>query len=198
MANAVLNKEGFAIEAGDITVFHYNGETREYGGNSVEFLVVGIGIPAQSCTDAPPVVKAGFAVCRNASLDDWEYVADHRGETVYDKASGQPKEVYTLGEYADDVTPLAPATEYDRWNGSGWATDKAAEKAGLAEDAEQQKAALLASAKEHISLWQTELLLGLISDEDKAELIVWMKYIQALQLVDISLAPDISWPPQPV
>lgn len=63
--------------------------------------------------------------------------------------------------------------------------------------AEQQKATLLAGAQETISFWQTELQLGIISDEDKASLIAWMNYIKTVQAVDTSKAPDITWPVPP-
>ncbi|MFC2858652.1 tail fiber assembly protein [Citrobacter farmeri] len=63
--------------------------------------------------------------------------------------------------------------------------------------AEEQKKALLLEAQATISLWQTELQLGLISDEDKASLIAWMNYIKAVQEVDTSKAPDITWPDKP-
>ena len=63
--------------------------------------------------------------------------------------------------------------------------------------ADATKEALISSAKETISLWQTELQLGVISDEDKASLIVWMNYIKAVQAVDTSKAPDITWPDKP-
>lgn len=197
MAKATLNKNGIATKAGDITVYNYDGETREYLASTVEFLAVGVGIPANSCTDAPVEEKDGFAVCRKGSLDGWEYVADHRGETVYDTKTGQPVEITSPGEYADNVTTIAPSTPYDRWNGSEWVTDADAQKSGQVLEAEQQKSALLAEAQSTISLWQTELQLGIISDDDKASLIAWMKYIQALNAVDTSAAPDIEWPVKP-
>ncbi|HEB6949177.1 TPA: tail fiber assembly protein [Salmonella enterica subsp. enterica serovar Hvittingfoss] len=197
MAKATLNKNGIATKAGEITVYNFDLITREYLAESVEFLAVGVGIPANSCTDAPVEEKDGFAVCRKASLDDWEYVADHRGETVYDTQTGQPVEITSPGEYADNVTTIAPSTPYDRWNGSAWVTDADAQKRGQVLEAEQQKSALLAEAQSTISLWQTELQLGIISDGDKASLIAWMKYIQALNLVDTSTAPDIDWPVKP-
>lgn len=197
MAKATLNKSGIATKAGDMTVFNYDGETREYLASSVEFLAVGVGIPANSCTDAPVEEKAGFAVCRKTSLDGWEYVADHRGETVYDTETGQSVEITSPGEYADNVTTIAPSTPYDHWNGSEWVTDAEAQRSGQVKDAERKKAALLAEAQSTISLWQTELQLGIISDDDKASLIAWMKYIQALNAVDTSTAPDIEWPVKP-
>ncbi|MCX8958167.1 tail fiber assembly protein [Erwinia psidii] len=57
---------------------------------------------------------------------------------------------------------------------------------------EQQKALLRTEAQSTISLWQTEPELDIISDEDKTRLIAWMKYIQALDAV------DIMWPEKPV
>lgn len=63
--------------------------------------------------------------------------------------------------------------------------------------AEAEKLARIDNAKKHISLWQTQLQLGMISDADKAKLIEWMHYITALQAVDTSTAPDIQWPPEP-
>lgn len=197
MSKATLNKQGITTKAGDMTVYNYDGETREYLASSVEFLAVGVGIPANSCTDAPVEEKEGFAVCRAASLDGWEYVADHRGETVYDTQTGQPVEITSPGEYADNVTTIAPSTPYDRWNGSAWVTDKDAQKSGQVMEAKQKKAALLAEAQSTISLWQTELQLGIISDDNKASLIAWMKYIQALNAADTSTAPDIEWPVKP-
>ena len=197
MAKATLNKNGIATKAGDVTVYNYDSVTREYLASSVEFLAVGVGIPANSCTDAPVDAKKGFAVCRTVSLNEWEYTADHRGETVYDTATGQPVKITTPGDYADGLTTIAPSTPYDKWNGSEWVTDKDAQKSGQVLEAEQQKSVLLAEAQSIISLWQTELQLGIISDDDKASLIAWMKYIQALNVVDTSTAPDIEWPVKP-
>lgn len=52
-------------------------------------------------------------------------------------------------------------------------------------------------AMSKISVWQTELQLGIISDNDKASLINWLLYIKELQAVDTSSAPDIEWPLPP-
>ena len=197
MAKATLNKSGIAIKAGDMTVYNFDGKTREYLSASVEFLAVGVGIPANSCTDVPVDEKAGFAVCRTATLDGWRYVTDHRGETVYDTETSQPVEITELGDYPDNVTTIKPLTPYDRWSGSEWVTDETAQKSGQVLEAKQQKSALLTEAQSVISLWQTELQLGIISDDDKASLIAWMKYIQALNAIDTSTAPDIEWPERP-
>ncbi|HGF5592908.1 MULTISPECIES: tail fiber assembly protein [Enterobacteriaceae] len=197
MSEAKLNSNFIAIVAGDITVFNYDGETREYLSSSVEYLAVGVGIPANSCTDAPGESKEDFTICRSADFTAWEYVADHRGETVYSTETGEAVIISAPGDYPNDTTTLAPPTPYDTWNGSEWVTDTKAQHAADVEAAEQQKAALLAEVQTTISLWQTELQLGIISDEDKASLIAWMKYIKAVQAVDTSKAPDITWPDKP-
>ena len=83
MNKAVLNSKLIAIKAGDIIIYNYDGETREYISTSTEYLAVGVGIPACSCLDAPGSNKAGYAICRSVDLNSWEYVPDHRGEVVY-------------------------------------------------------------------------------------------------------------------
>lgn len=197
MAQAKLNSELIATVAGDVTVFNYDGVTREYLSSSVEYLAIGVGLPANSCTDAPGESKDDFAICRTADLTAWEYVADHRGETVYSTETGEAVAITVPGDYPEGTTTQAPVTEYDTWNGSEWVTDTEAQHMADVEAAEQQKAALLAEAQATISLWQTELQLGIISDEDKASLIAWMNYIKAVQAVDTSAAPDINWPEKP-
>ncbi|WP_316389686.1 tail fiber assembly protein [Enterobacter cloacae] len=197
MTQAKLNSEFVATVAGDITVYNYDGETREYLSSSVEYLAVGVGLPANSCTDAPGESKDNFVICRTADFTAWEYVADHRGETVYSTETGDAMMVSLPGDYPEGTTPLAPSTPYDTWNGSEWVTDTEAQHAADVGAAEQQKAALLLEAQATISLWQTELQLGIISDEDKASLIAWMNYIKAVQAVDTSKAPDVTWPDKP-
>ncbi|GAB2928081.1 tail fiber assembly protein [Hafnia psychrotolerans] len=194
MAKAKLNSELIATAAGDITVFNYDSENCEYLSSSVEFLAVGIGLPANSSIEEPGAGKEGYAICRTADLKAWEYIIDHRGETVYSTETGEAVTITVPGDYPEGTTTLAPSTPYDTWNGSDWMTDTEAQHTADVEAAEQQKAALLAEAQATISLWQTELQLGIISEDDKASLIAWMNYIKAVQAVDTSTAPDINWP----
>ncbi|WP_213322306.1 tail fiber assembly protein [Klebsiella aerogenes] len=69
--------------------------------------------------------------------------------------------------------------------------------------AEDKRKFLISSASDTISLWQSELLLGQINDDDKASLIQWMAYIKALQVLDFSDIEDetgydaIVWPQTP-
>lgn len=63
--------------------------------------------------------------------------------------------------------------------------------------AAQKKEELIALAIATTSLWRTELLLGLISDEDKAALTDWILFQREVQDIDIEKAPDIEWPEPP-
>ncbi|SPX10578.1 tail fiber assembly [Escherichia coli] len=107
MNKAVLNNELIAIKAGVITIYNYDGETREYISTSTEYLAVGVGIPACSCLDAPVTHKAGYAICRSADFNSWEYVPDHRGEIIYSTETGESKEITAPGDYPENTTTIA-------------------------------------------------------------------------------------------
>lgn len=197
MNNAILNDDLIAVQAGNIVVYNYDGETREYISESTEYLAAGVGIPANSCLDAPGAHKAGYAIRRSENLNSWEYTPDHRGETVYNTDTGNTEEITTLGDYPKNTTTIAPSTPYDKWDGEKWVTDINAQHVAEVEAAEQQKSVQLLFAKEKIILWQTELQLGIISDEDKEKLISWVNYIKAVQAVDTQKAHNIIWPKKP-
>lgn len=78
-----------------------------------------------------------------------------------------------------------------------WGDIPAPTQGQLIVQADAHKAALLASAQSAISLWQSELLLGVISDEDKVSLTAWIAYIKAVKAIDTSAAPDNEWPIAP-
>ena len=63
--------------------------------------------------------------------------------------------------------------------------------------AEQERQSRLSHAYAVTADWRTELALGVISDDDKAKLTLWMQYIKALKAIDPSTAPDVSRPEQP-
>lgn len=197
MAKAELNQNMIATVAGDITVFNYDGDTREYLFTSVEYLAVGVGIPANSCIDAPGESKIGFSICRTADLSSWEYITDHRGQIVYSTETMQQVEVTTLGSYPEGTTPNVPLSPYDKWDGAKWVTDSAAKHDGDIADAELYRQVLLAQVDEVTSDWRVELMLGDISEENKKKLSTWMAYKTAVKTVDVSTAPDVSWPAVP-
>lgn len=198
MNNAILNNELIAVQEGNIIVYNYNSETREYISASTEFLAVGVGIPAYSCLDAPGTHKAGYAICRSADLNSWEYVPDHRGETVYDTETGEAKEITVPGDYPENTTTLAPLTSYDKWDGEKWVTDTEAQHSAAVDAAEAQRQSLIDAAMASISLIQLKLQAGRkLTQAETTRLNAVLDYIDAVTVTDTSTAPDVIWPELP-
>ncbi|MDX7999964.1 tail fiber assembly protein [Xenorhabdus sp. Reich] len=197
MTKAKLDKHLIATAAGDITVFNYNGDTREYFSSSVEFLAVGVGIPAHSCVDVPGESKEGYAICRSQDLLGWEYVADHRGKTIYSIETGEARVITVPGDYPPDTTTNAPVTLFDKWDGKQWVTDNLALKTDYIRRAEQQKLSLQRQADFAIAPLQYAVDLEMATDGERAVLTAWKKYCVLLNRVDCSIAPDIDWPKVP-
>ncbi|EOT3907635.1 tail fiber assembly protein [Escherichia coli] len=193
-----LDENGFATEDGYITVYNYDGVTREYIGLAVEYLPVGVGVPGNSCVDAPISKKDGFAVCRTADLTGWEYVADHRGEIVYNTETGESKEITAPGDYPENTTTIAPLTPYDEWDGEKWVTDTVAQRSAAVDAAEAQRQSLIDAAMASISLIQLKLQAGRnLTQAETARLNAALDYIDAVEATDTSTAPDVIWPELP-
>ncbi|EGT5186464.1 tail fiber assembly protein [Cronobacter sakazakii] len=193
-----LDKNGFATESGFITVYNYDGATREYIGSSLEYLPFGVGVPAHSCIDAPISKKDGFAIRRNADSTGWEYVADHRGETVYSTETGESKEITALGDYPENTTTIAPLTPFDKWDGEKWVTDTEAQHSAAVDAAEAQRQSLIDAAMASISLIQLKLQAGRkLTQAETTRLNAVLDYIDAVTAISTSTAPDITWPEKP-
>ena len=181
MDNAVLNSELIATKAGNITVYSYDGETREYISTSNEYLAVGVGIPAYSCLDEPGIHKAGYAICRSVDLKSWEYVSDHRGEIVYNTETGDSKEITVPGDYPEKTTTIAPLTPYDKWDGEKWVTDTKAQHNAAVEGAELQRQSLIDDAMSSIVLIQLKLQAGRkLTQAETTRLNAVLDYIDAV------------------
>lgn len=177
-----------------------------YYQNTGEFITAGMAdpdpltegnwlIPAHATEIKPPKEKSGYVVC--FINGQWEYIRDYRGSTAYSKADRQSIDVDFVGELPDTLTLSEPETDFDEWNGEKWVTDIQAKKDSELEAEEAQKQFLIAESMEKTQLWQTQLMLGIITDEDKASLREWMLYVQKVQTTDISTAPNTHWPAKP-
>lgn len=71
-------------------------------------------------------------------------------------------------------------------------------KEQLIAKAEYDKQALITEVQAETQLLQTKLALGRITPDEKARLNAWLDYLDELEAVDVSTAPDITWPPKPV
>ncbi|EFT7132204.1 TPA: tail fiber assembly protein [Escherichia coli] len=198
MEQAILGKDGYALNDGEIIVHNYDGETREYISTSTEYLAVGVGIPACSCLDAPGTHKAGYAICRSVDLNSWEYVPDHRGEVVYSTETGDTKEITVPGDYPENTTTIAPLTPYDKWDGEKWMTDTEVQHSAALDAAEAQRQSLINAAMASISLIQLKLQAGRkLTQAETTRLNAVLDYIDAVTATDTSTAPDVIWPELP-
>ncbi|XJI22605.1 hypothetical protein AB2F13_08745 [Escherichia coli] len=116
---AVLDENGIATVAGDITVYHYDEDNP-----GIHLILCGVSRPSGWVLRhiRAPISTAGgnfacYVVCRTATLNGWEHVPDHRGETVYSTENGNPVLITQPGDYPADTTTKQPATPWDNQNG---------------------------------------------------------------------------------
>ncbi|HAW0902666.1 MULTISPECIES: tail fiber assembly protein [Enterobacteriaceae] len=66
-------------------------------------------------------------------------------------------------------------------------------------DAELKKQYLLDQTNEYINgrQWPGKAAMGRLSEDERAQYNLWLDYLDALEAVDTSSAPNISWPSQP-
>lgn len=94
-------------------------------------------------------------------------------------------------------------------SGIGWGYDgsefttpsvPAPTKDDLIASAVTNKTILINQANDYINSkqWPSRLALGRLSNEDKSTFNAWLDYLDALNAIDTSTAPDITWPEQPV
>ncbi|EPB4503215.1 tail fiber assembly protein [Yersinia enterocolitica] len=180
-----------------VTVFNYHYETKEYVGESDYYIAPYTGLPA-SCTEIKPLpAKKGYAVIFNEETQQWEYVEDHRQTEVYNTQTGEPQTISQLGFLPENTTPLAPTSQFDRWNGTQWIKDTDAEKQYYLTEARQKKSILLEEAKTQIEILKDSIEFDIATPTAESELVAWRKYRVQLNQLDISAAPDIDWPPMP-
>jgi hypothetical protein len=107
-------------------IYHYNPETGEPTGQrqaKLDPAEAALGntrylIPKNATDQAPPKAGANEAAVWNGQA--WELVADYRGTTHYDPATGEEMTIATLGE-SPDVTDPPPTELYQPTrNGAAW------------------------------------------------------------------------------
>ncbi|PBN61597.1 tail fiber assembly protein, partial [Escherichia coli] len=64
------------------------------------------------------------------------------------------------------------------------------------QQAENEKQSLLQLVRDKTQLWDSQLRLGIISDENKQKLTEWMLYAQKVESTDTSILP-VTFPEKP-
>lgn len=170
-----------------IKVFNLRADTSEFIGAGDAYIAPHTGLPANCTEIAPPAIPVDHAAIFDEAKQAWSLAEDHRGVTVYDTASGASTVIDVLGPLPENVVTTAPSGQYEKWDGKAWVKDEEAEKNALLAEA-------TAKQSQVIGEWQTALMLGSLSDANKAKLQTWLDYIEALKNVDLS---NPGWPEKP-
>jgi len=177
-----------------IKVFNLRADTCEFIGAGDAYIAPHTGLPANCTEIAPPAIPVDHVAIFDEATQAWSLIEDHRGVTVYDTASGASTVIEELGPLPENVVMTAPSGKYEKWDGKAWIKDEEAEKDALLAEATAKQSQLITEARQVIGEWQTALMLGSLSDSNKAKLQTWLDYIEALKNVDLS-KPE--WPEKP-
>ncbi|MGJ5719650.1 tail fiber assembly protein [Morganella sp. B601] len=111
--------------------------------------------------------------------DDIKQVSDDVMETF----SGTPPSGMRLGA--------------DKKGNPAWVDIPPLSYAELVEQAETKKRYLISEVESETAMLRTKHALGRIKPDEKALLNAWLDYLDELEAVDVSTAPDITWPVKP-
>ncbi|HFJ3948690.1 TPA: tail fiber assembly protein [Salmonella enterica] len=180
-------------KAQTIKIFNLRSDTNEFIGAGDAYIPPHTGLPA-NCTDiAPPDIPSSHIAVFDAETQTWSLKEDHRGETVYDKTTGNQMYISEPGPLPENVTSVSPGGGYKKWDSKAkvWVNDEGAEVAARLREAEGTKSRLLQMASGKIAPLQDAVDLGIATDDEKAQLDEWKKYRVLVNRVDTS-NPD--WP----
>lgn len=185
-------------EAQIIKIYNLRADTKEFIGAGDAYIPPHTGLPANCTTIAPPETKAGFVAIFDEETQQWDVVEDHRDEAVYDTTTRQQLYITEPGALPAGVTPVAPESDFDVWDGQQWVKDEVAERKAALEATAIQKESLINSAMASISVIQLKLSAGRkLTPEETEKLNAVLDYIDAVTATDISSAPDVVFPDKP-
>lgn len=191
---AVFDSNFIATQAGSVQVFHFDLNTREFIGTEEVYIHVGVGLPAFSCLEEPPVQSEYQVAVRSEDNSSWSVTDDYRGITVYDLQTLASHVITEPGPIPGTVTTSAPSTPYDKWDGSAWVVDAEKQHAADVAAAETQKKQMINQVSDDISILQDAVNLNMATDNEKSRLTSLRSYRVLLNRVDTSLAPNVIWP----
>lgn len=134
MEQVQFDTAGFAIGSGFVIAYTTD-SAGVFTGSEEQWISEGCGLAANAYLDPPPKTKQGFAIVRTEK--GWEYIADFRGKTFYDKTTKAEVTISELGEIPENLTALKPESELCEWNGSIWVINQEKQAAHLAQQQTQ-------------------------------------------------------------
>lgn len=123
--------------------------------------------------------------------------------TDYKASNSWPDDVIQVDEdiyieFAATEPPPGKIRAADKKGSPCWIDIPPVSKEELIEQAEAKKQYLIAEVHTETEMLRTKLALGRIKENEKAQLNAWLDYLDELEAVDVSTAPDIIWPVKPV
>ncbi|MFQ2070668.1 tail fiber assembly protein [Aeromonas veronii] len=189
-----LNERGFADESGYLRCHICHPETGEYTGQSDEFISQHTGLPAWAFLEGPTrEPKSGHVWVHSPETASWLEVEDHRGITVYDTVTKERSDITELGPIPDGKTDLTPASPHDKWSGTAWVTDEAAEQQATLEAAMGEQTQRIAMATQQIVILTPAVDGGYAKPEHTQLLADWQRCRYELTLVP----EQLGWPEKP-
>ncbi len=144
---------------------------------------------------APPEPKSGFATQWNG--DEWVYIEDNRGLTVYDKKNRGSSVIDYIGPIKEGYTRSAPGSNFDEWDGSKWVVNADELKKHQVSTASNQKKLLIVEADSEIAALQNAVKYGMAIEGEVESLEAWEVYRIELMRIIPENAPDLTWPVKP-
>lgn len=195
MSEVIFDAAGHATNAGYVRVYHYAGNG-ECLGWSDEYINIGVGLPGSSTMIPPGESVTGMVSVFNGTT--WDKQEDHRGQTAYSIVDRHAVLVDYIGAIKDGYVGAAPATQFDKWDGTAWVEDAEAKRAADIDTAAQKKGVLRSTADNEIAWLQDAVDAGIATGEETALLSMWKAYRVQLMRIKTDTAPDIEWPTTPV
>ncbi|MBY8277230.1 hypothetical protein KW516_05785 [Vibrio fluvialis] len=136
--------------------------------------------------------KEDFAVIATTDLNGTEYVADHRGKMVFNKASPQEsRKVETLGEINDGWTLEVPGSLFDEWVNDCWVTNQQAQYEAQVQQVTNIRESLYVQVVDRLNN-EAKMIRRVEGDETKAA-----EYEAQADAAYLKIRADNPWPIAP-
>lgn len=193
--NLTYDESGFALESG-WEQCHCCAIDGAYLGSEEVYVSINTGLPANAYIDAPPEFGDGEWPSRSRHDESWIIMPDLRGMIAYHIETKAQRVITSLGPLMEMETLVAPASEFDKWDGLQWVTDHGAEAAYALATATATRSALLIEANQHIAVLSDAIDLGMATEDEQAAYDAWRRYRVELTRLDLTVTP-IAWPEKP-
>lgn len=180
-------KNGIATSDVTLLLFSYSEQTHELLSACEYFIRAGSGLPANTTEIKPKKPKTGYIQIFNTENNNWEYIADNRGQTIYNINDKSQSAMVNLGAIPADYTLLEPF-EFSVWDGEKWVLDIDAKNTHTIQQNTALREQLINIANEQIIILERAIKYNRATESDK-------NLLEALELFTVDVSQlDLSDP----